>query len=399
MPENKNSLSFFFGLFVIIISLTGITSLAFAQQNEPYHQAVLIEASDGNAGAMYYVAQNYAQGLDVSPDLERAFHWYKQAALHGHALAKHHVGQAYLHGLGTTPDPIKAKHWLHQAANQDIAQSQFEYGQLIESQHNNSEAIEWYEKAAQNGYIPAMNRLGEIFYRGLGTELDRKRGKIYYHQAANLGDKVAQFKYGSILYEEARIFKFYPKARHYLVQSAQQSYAPAQSLLGRLYLSPGIQQNYHLAQRYLHDAAAQSDILSLTTLGEMYRYGQGVKPDLKRSFQYYYRAAQLGNVEAQALVGLSYQVGNGTPQNYQQAAYWYNRAASQGNFQAQYNLGTLYTKGQGVERDKIRAYAWINLAAENGLDTARQARLDLKHRLNTTELNRAQALSLELNRR
>ena len=74
----------------------------------------------------------------------------------------------------------------------------------------------------------------------------------------------------------------------------------------------------------------------------------------------------------------------------------YEKAALQGDILAQANTGLMYATGTGTSTDKARGYAWYSLAASQGNTVAAINRNNLMIDMSWEELNRAQAISLEL---
>ncbi|MBR3425521.1 MAG: sel1 repeat family protein, partial [Neisseriaceae bacterium] len=52
-------------------------------------------------------------------------------------------------------------------------------------------AVEWYQKAAQQGNATAQQNLGELYENGLGVEKDLSQAQKYYQQACNSDKKIA----------------------------------------------------------------------------------------------------------------------------------------------------------------------------------------------------------------
>jgi TPR repeat protein len=97
-------------------------------------------------------------------------------------------------------------------------------------------------------------------------------------------------------------------------------------------------------------------------LGSLYVEGNGVERDDATAFMWFLRAANQGDAAAQYNVGASYSGGKGAPQSYVDAAKWFRRAADQGVVFAQLNLGLLYAAGNGVSQDSVEALKWLELA-------------------------------------
>ena len=113
--------------------------------------------------------------------------------------------------------------------------------------------------------------------------------------------------------------------------------------------------------------AERNDVAAMRNIGHLYRWGQGVEPDMQKALDWYRRAAELGFSRAQANLAAIYLQGEeGIPVNYDEAYKWFTAAAIQGHAVAQYNLGLMYELGLAVERSEPKALGWYNLAAKAG---------------------------------
>jgi len=112
--------------------------------------------------------------------------------------------------------------------------------------------------------------------------------------------------------------------------------------------------------------AARGDPKAQSTLGDLYRLGQGVPQDYAEAALWYRRAADQGYSDAQYNLGNLYEVGQGVPQDNAQAIQWVRKSADQGNATAQGLLGLMYEDGEGVPKDEAQAIQWLRKGAENG---------------------------------
>ena len=90
-----------------------------------------------------------------------------------------------------------------------------------------------------------------------------------------------------------------------------------------------------------------------------------------------------------------YYTGTGVSLDYHEAAHWVQRAAGSGYARAQLDLGYLYEQGKGVALDYVSAYAWYKLAAAAGSKPARVRLKDVSHRMTPTQLQQANARTVE----
>ena len=100
---------------------------------------------------------------------------------------------------------------------------------------------------------------------------------------------------------------------------------------------------------------ANPDIL--TTLGEMYLYGQGVDKNPERALSYLIQAAKRKRHRAFFLLGFLLEEGIGCARNDETAVDWYRRAAEYQEINALNNLGMLYLAGRGVPEDPEKAHS------------------------------------------
>jgi len=100
----------------------------------------------------------------------------------------------------------------------------------------------------------------------------------------------------------------------------------------------------------LREQAEEGNATAQTNLGEIYRFGNGVRQNYEQAVRWYRKAAEQNEPLAQIYLGYMYHLGNGVPQNSFQAEYWIRSAAEQNEPWAQNNLGAMYHYGSGVQQ-------------------------------------------------
>ena len=65
------------------------------------------------------------------------------------------------------------------------------YGQGVKQDY--IKAVEWYQKAAEQGVAQAQSNLGNRYYNGEGVKQDYHKAVEWYQKAAIQGDATAQF--------------------------------------------------------------------------------------------------------------------------------------------------------------------------------------------------------------
>lgn len=158
----------------------------------------------------------------------------------------------------------------------------------------------------------------------------------------------------------------------------------------------------------LLDAAAHHEGVAATALdAELVRAKQGdpaaqfkagiaywSKGDYQQAFPWIKAAADGGHGEAQYYLGMAYLYGRGVIQNYRFALENFEAAANLNNHEAQYILGVMYRDGLGQESSHELAYSWLNIAAARGHEAAAIEREKLAASMTSSELARAQEISL-----
>jgi TPR repeat protein len=82
-------------------------------------QRTLAHAEGGDAVAMYYVAEAYADGIGVGSDARLAVRWYTKAAQRGIVDAMLDLASCYLSGKGVPADREIGRRWLAKAYASD----------------------------------------------------------------------------------------------------------------------------------------------------------------------------------------------------------------------------------------------------------------------------------------
>ena len=284
------------------------------------------------------------------------------------------------------------------------ADAQFELGNLLE---DDDEAFFWYQRAAEQGHIEAINLLGDasgsdraninsvdLSYteefafkdeKNWDIEFNHKNSSDLYEKAI-AGDAEAQFNL-AVFYEEGDdanlelALELYKKA-------SEQNHTAAQNNLVRMYIKAAEKGDFH-AQRKLgwkyyngegvvkdnkkaikwYTKAAKQEIFGCDkvqhNLAVIYHLSEGEK-DYKQAAKWYRKAAENNLADSQYNLGFMHYYGTGVLKDYKEALKWYSKAAEQGTTLAQFSLGNMYVKGEGVLKDYKKAAKWYKKAAEQG---------------------------------
>ena len=212
-------------------------------------------------------------------------------------------------------------------------------------------------------------RLKALAYRayyGIGEPVNLARALDLYRQAAERADGEAEFIYGGMLFQGQGGDVDKRNGFKWLLKAAEHGKTSPESLaiIGSMYLRGSmVPQNFVEAKKWLNQGADQGSMAARTDLAYLYYNGLGGERDYEKALKLYEQAALQGDVLAQA------------------------------------NVGLMYATGTGTGMDRAKGYAWYSLASSRGNTVAAINRNALMTEMSWEELNRAQALSLELYRK
>jgi len=117
----------------------------------------------------------------------------QKGAAAGNAYDQLNLGAAYDNGIGVKRDVDKALQWYQKAAEQGLAEAQFNLAHLMVTEEISSvAAAEWMRKAADQGMTDAEYLMGVIYMEGIGLEMDPAEGRRWLKKAAAKGHAEAQ---------------------------------------------------------------------------------------------------------------------------------------------------------------------------------------------------------------
>lgn len=268
-------------------------------------------------------------------------------------------------------EAIEAYPFAEGYGNADIASMYASEGETVREEEYYKKALAFYETAAEEGNISAINTVGLYYRKGRGTEADGEKAMDYYRKAADAGNYTAMDNIG-IMYENgyANVKKDMDKAYEWYKKAADAGYADAMKDLGDLYYdgkygAKDDEPDYNTARQWYEKAAENGYSGAYTSLGNMYKNGKGVEKDDEKALDNYMKGVARGNSGAMNQVGICYHDGIGVEKDYVQAMEWYLKASNAGSSSAMYNLGKMYMNGEGIDQpDYEEAKNWYMCAAE-----------------------------------
>ena len=116
--------------------------------------------------------RRFARTADIPDDEWRVFCLDRLGATMGNALCSLNAGTAVYLGRGRIPeDHDLSERWLRQAAKEESRSAYYTLGLVLMGNHKSTEAIEWFEKAANAGLLASAEYLQKIYTDGMGRIL------------------------------------------------------------------------------------------------------------------------------------------------------------------------------------------------------------------------------------
>ena len=287
------------------------------------------------------------------------------------------LAQLYEDGTGVSQNDSEALEWYRKAAEKGNAEAQLELGKrYFEGRGvstNEDEAVKWYTKAAENGNTDAQLVLGDRYF----VEQKYSTAAEWYRKAADKdkGNVRAQYQLGLMYSQGQGVERNYAEAADWYRKAADQRDAESQRrLAGMFEAGNGVEQSYAEAEKWYQKAADQGSKEAQYSLGLIYAYGKGGVQSNTEAFRWFHKAAKQGYPPALYRLGSMYEYGTGISQNDEAALEMYREAAEKGNRWAQRHLGYLYSSGIGAEQNLLEAEKWYRKAADQG-DSAAQVGL------------------------
>ena len=293
-------------------------------------------------------------------------------AVAGDAEAQEQVGRAYGWGSGGVEKNIEeALYWFELAAEQGNVTAMNGTGFMLACAGRNEEAVVWYRKAAALSNPFAQCNLAYCLYHGVGVAKNIKEAMTWFHKSAAQGHPEAEFNLGIHFWNEGHE----AEAVEWFRKGAEQGDAGSQVELGGAYRDGiGVPRDLELAHRWFLAAAKKGSANGQYLVAVSFAMRPGGE---KESLMWLRRACEQGHVQGDMMMGANYARGAGVEKNEEQAAAWFRTAAENGNLDGMRSIACCFRDGRGVAKDKAEARAWFQKASDTGDEHARWALDDL----------------------
>ena len=350
----------------------------------------------GDSNADYYLGEAYLKG-PLEENVEKGIYYYTKSAEAGNADAQYVLGEIYRRPMNNIGNKEMAAHWIELAANQDqrdalcvMAYSYLQDPEIHTMNINNlsydqdvekgmyylrravelgsanalyvlaicyqigkyvekdvAKAFELLQKSVHFSSTPeSVNKLGDFYRDGIGTEQNYESAAQCYTWAANNGDTGAMLSL-SILYREGKGVEKNEKLADELHDKWLETIH--WNVFGKMPLDVAREQ----AQQGIDEAMYQ--------LGNRYDNGDGVEQNAEVASDWWLKAAMKGHIEAAHNLGNYYFYKKHDVEN---GLRWLEKAASDNSTLSLYALGDIYINGLGIVQDVEKGLAYINKAAD-----------------------------------
>ena len=288
------------------------------------------------------------------------------------ALTQYNRGRSYATGAGVKQNDSEAIRWFQKAADRGLAQAQYSLGNMYAAGRgvpkNEADAVYWYQKAAYQGYAPAQNHMGVEYEYGIGVSKDAAEAVRWYRQAADQGNAQAQCNLGEMYAEGNGVSQDDIAAVRCYQKAAEQGHARAEEKLARAYGDGrGVAKDPDAYRKWMRSAADHGDANAQYTIALQFMAGIGVSRDPSESDRWLRKAANGGCADAQYMLGSRlFCAENSTPETRREAAQWYRKAADQNHAAAAFALSFMYKDGSDIPKDEEEALNWCRRGATLG---------------------------------
>ncbi len=166
-----------------------------------------------------------------------------------------------------------------------------------EFEQDYKKALEWYEKAAENGHTKSMIALGNLYQQGQGASQSYTHALEWYEKAANNNDPLSMFIVGSFYSQGKGVTKNASAAVKWYRKAAELGHPESQfNLANHYFRGEGVNQNYDEALKWLKKSAENGQSAAQFDLAAIYINGEaGIEKNPVLGYVWMNLAAKNGN--------------------------------------------------------------------------------------------------------
>ena len=328
----------------------------------------------------YRIGKMYCYGSGTEQNYQKAFEWFERSAKQKNKFAQYSLANLYYYGNGVEKDLSQAFLWYRKSSAQGQPYASYAIAQMYnkgEYVNQSEETAQRYYKSALSGFLKLESKdqaddnlyykLGSMFKKGLGTDIDMDRAIDYFKRSAEMNNKNGLYEYGKELLLGEHIPQDKEKAVKLLEKAIKLENINAKRFLAlELISGEHLDQDIDKGLAMLTECADSGDTCACYKLGKIYFKGEIVLQDLDKAEKYLLLAED--NEFTQYALGKLYL--QKEKYDVQKAVDYFEKSADK-NMWSSYQLGRLYLFGtDGLEKDKTKAVEWLTKSANDGNEYA-----------------------------
>ena len=328
----------------------------------------------------YRIGKMYCYGSGTEQNYQKAFEWFERSAKQKNKFAQYSLANLYYYGNGVEKDLSQAFLWYRKSSAQGQPYASYAIAQMYnkgEYVNQSEETAQRYYKSALSGFLKLESKdqaddnlyykLGSMFKKGLGTDIDMDRAIDYFKRSAEMNNKNGLYEYGKELLLGEHIPQDKEKAVKLLEKAIKLENINAKRFLAlELISGEHLDQDIDKGLAMLTECADSGDTCACYKLGKIYFKGEIVLQDLDKAEKYLLLAED--NEFIQYALGKLYL--QKEKYDVQKAVDYFEKSADK-NMWSSYQLGRLYLFGsEGLEKDKTKAVEWLTKSANDGNEYA-----------------------------
>lgn len=328
----------------------------------------------------YRIGKMFCYGLGTEQDYQKAFEWFERSAKQKNKFAQFSLANLYYYGNGIEKDLSQAFLWYQKSSAQGQPYASYAVAQMYskgEYVSQGGETAQRYYKAALPGFLELESmeqaddnlyyKLGSMFKKGLGTDVDMDRAIDYFKRSVEMNNKNGLYEYGKALLLGEHIPQDKEKAVKLLEKAIKLENINAKRFLAlELISGEHLDQDIDKGLAMLTECADSGDAFACYRLGKIYLQGEIMSQNLDKA-ERYLLLAEDNEYTQYALAKLYLQE---EKYDIQKAVNFFENCAAK-NHWASYQLGRIYLFGAaGLTKDKEQAIEWFTKSANAGNECA-----------------------------
>ncbi|WP_333636805.1 MobP3 family relaxase, partial [Ruminococcus sp.] len=253
----------------------------------------------------YRIGKMFCYGLGTEQDYQKAFEWFERSAKQKNKFAQFSLANLYYYGNGVEKDLSQAFLWYQKSSAQGQPYASYAVAQMYskgEYVSQGGETAQRYYKAALSGFLELESmeqaddnlyyKLGSMFKKGLGTDIDMDRAIDYFKRSAEMNNKNGLFEYGKALLIGEHIPQNTDSAVKLLEKAVKLKNSNAKRFLSLEYISgEHLEQDIEKGIALLTECADSGDVIASYRLGKIYLQGEIMSQNLDKAEKYLLLAA------------------------------------------------------------------------------------------------------------